>query len=357
VTASAAFGQNERQKNEREVFNPRPSLLALDFSRDGTLVVTGGDAVRVHDLISGEQLNQFAFRATTRTVAFSSQEKRIFAAAGDDGTIRFWRVPEEKPFRVLETRPVMIRSIAFSPAGTLLASGGNGEYRDGQFVPDKPAFGEFTLWNAGTGKIVRTLTFPRFNVGCVAFSRNGKRLALAKNSADRNMASIVEVYEIEPWKHVRSVAFSPGFALSISFLPDGRQILIAGGDCVPMKREGCMTTGKFWLAGPDAKEATELVEPTRHGYFRGAGLTAAGDRFVTGTVKANLERRGTSVAVMQMRDTKTGKPIWSHAGEGYDIYGAKLFPDGKRAACCIGSEILILDAETGELVRTIEAGK
>lgn len=346
-------------QNVGEDYNPQPEALALDFSRDGSIVVTGGDAVRVHDIISGEKLCDIASVRTIRAVPFSPRENRVFTAVGDDGTIRFWRVPEKKPFRVLVRDSAMATALVFSPDGNLLASGTWGEYINGKLVPDMTASGDFTLWNTETGNTVRTLTFPGFHVGCVAFSRDGKLVAFAKNSTDKDVSSNVDVYDVEPWKHIRSIAFSPGFANAISFMRDGREILIAGGVCVPINPKSCRVIGKLWSARPDAPEATELVDPVPYEYFREASLTADGDRFVTGTMKLTPRPGGgaTSAPEVQMRETKTGRLIWSLVGKGNGVYGAKISPDGKLVGCCIGSKLLIVDSATGDLVRSIALGE
>ncbi|MGI9457502.1 MAG: WD40 repeat domain-containing protein, partial [Aeoliella sp.] len=333
-------------------------LLSLDFARDGSSLVTGGDSVRVYGMESGELLMQAHPPKITRTVAFSPTEKDLFAAAGDDGAIRLWHVDNAEPTRVLKGHSGMVLDLAFSPDNKLLASGGT------QYVGGRRALGELRLWDTESGKLLHSLDFADAGVQGVSFSRDGGRLAFCKNSAIDDVPSTVNVYNVENWELVHSVPFSPGFAQTVLFTTDGSRLIVTGGYCVPLSPTSCRPTGKIWFAELSTSEPAKLLETSASDYFRSASLTSEGEFFATGTARHHyqLDTLGkivgqSLVAEIQLRKTDTGKIVWSQEGEIGDPYGVTISRDGEHVACCSGSKVLIFDASSGRQERAITVGE
>lgn len=328
-------------------------LLALGFSRDGSMLVSGGDSVRVHDLGSGEMLHEARVSGLTRAVAFSPSEKDVFVSAGDDAIVRFWRLKWNRPFRTLKEHKSGVLGLAFSPDGKYLATAAGGTENG------KWARGEVRLWDTESGEIVRKEDFRGAGASCVAFSRDGKLLAFSKSSNEprEDAGSSLELFEVATWKPLRSIPYSPGFANSLAFLPDGKQLIVAGAVPIP-NRAGSMPTGKFWIARTDG-QLDEMDALDGRGYFTSAAPVGEGERFVTGTATLVWVDDGTDqrlIPDLQMRETKTGKLIWSRTDEDGDVmYGASVSPDGRLIACCTRGLVLVFDGG-GKLVRGIGIG-
>ena len=146
---------------------------AVAFSPDGQLLATGGwiSAIHLWDVQTGRLLKTLPEKYGVETLAFSPRGRFLASGGGfKDPTIRLWHVPTgEKRFTLTghaknrnSGHTSDVYSVAFSPDGTLLASGGIDGLR---------------LWNPSTGRGLVTLTANRSSVSVVAFSSDGRTLA------------------------------------------------------------------------------------------------------------------------------------------------------------------------------------
>src|SRR5262249_54614695 len=136
-------------------------------------------------------------------------------------TVRVWEVVTGEVALTLRGHANTVRSVAYSPDGGRLASGGS----DGQVI----------LWDPRTGD--KVCSFPGLALGvcCVAFSPDGQSIAaagLGSNVPDQ--AGEVRTWEVATGKQLLSFTQRLS-AWSVAFSPDGRQIASAGFDTVTVR--------------------------------------------------------------------------------------------------------------------------
>ncbi|HEY9606173.1 MAG TPA: serine/threonine-protein kinase [Allocoleopsis sp.] len=143
-----------------------------------------------------------------RAIAISP-DGQLIASGSEDNTIKVWNLRTGKLLRTLTGHSGGIRSVAISPDGKLLASGGD----------DKT----IKLWNLETGKLLRTLTGHSDIVESVTISPDGKLLASGSND------KTVKLWNLQTGQEIRTLTGFSYFVVSVAISPDG-QTLVSGAD-------------------------------------------------------------------------------------------------------------------------------
>ncbi|VTT97734.1 wd40 repeat-containing protein : WD40 repeat-containing protein OS=Nostoc sp. (strain ATCC 29411 / PCC 7524) GN=Nos7524_0419 PE=4 SV=1: FecR: WD40 [Gemmataceae bacterium] len=106
-------------------------------------------------------------RKAVTAMAFTRDGR--YMAAGTNGAVQVWDVPERKLVRTIEGFERSVSALAFSPDGALVAAG----MGDGQAW----------VWSAATGRRVQVIETGERGVRSLVFSPDGKSLAAATSRA------------------------------------------------------------------------------------------------------------------------------------------------------------------------------
>jgi WD40 repeat protein/uncharacterized caspase-like protein len=138
--------------------------LSVAFSRDGKILATGAQLVKLWDVASGNEIRTIRVTESNapmeRPIAFS-YDGSVLATGG--GGVKLWDVATGKALRTLTGDA---RALSFSPDQKTLAGA------DGT---------EIKLWNVATGQELKTLAGSQLGVDSVAFSVDGKLLAVGNS--------------------------------------------------------------------------------------------------------------------------------------------------------------------------------
>jgi WD40 repeat protein len=230
------------------------------------------------------------------------------------GTVRFWL-----------GRP--ISSIVFSPDGqtvTAVAAGYSAT------VP---------IWDANTGKLVRTLPGPRdalpddFGIRQVAFAPEGERLAAACDDGT------IRIWQLDTGNTIRTLRGHRGFVDSVSFAPDGRTLASSGED----------TTLRLWNLST-GEELRQFSSPRHFG--GGPKFTPDGSKLVSGWAARGNEGADLGFFI-RVYDVATGKETLQFPKEGWfpsNYFGS----DGRTIASMNGQRIIrFWSITTGKEVRQV----
>lgn len=183
-------------------------MTDIKFSHDGTrLVVSGHTGVWVYDAHTGDEAFQLVeTNDTVRTIAFSPDGSKI-ASGGLGPDIRLWELGTGGHLTIPSSQTHGFTAFDFSPDGSMLASGGKK--------------GTLKLWETATGQELADFTVGQASIEVLVFSPDGRTLASC--SGDR-----ISLWDIAT--NTRRATFK-GHKAKISalvFSPDG-QLLASGG--------------------------------------------------------------------------------------------------------------------------------
>jgi len=298
---------------------PRISgLYDIAFLADGNFATAGQDGTaRVWDPVSGQQFLTLAGpTSTVISVAGSPDGKRI-ATGGYDGSLRVWNAAPGRELLTIPGHAGIVWNVAFSPDGSHLASAS--------------VDGFIRLWNSETGELL--LTIPRGSSPCdgftgLAFSADGSHIAAGC------VDGMITVWDSRTGEILTSLNGHTNMVVGLAFAPDGKRLASASWD----------GTAKVWdLASGD--EITTLRGHASQALISNIIFSPDGATVFSGVAEDKFAYQW---------DATTGQVVKTFSGEGKEIYGVALSPDGSLlAAGNQDGNISLFAVESGEKLRVL----
>jgi Tol biopolymer transport system component len=135
---------------------------------------------------------------------------RHVVSGGDDALVKVWDADTGKEVRTFKGHEARISGVAWSPDGKRIAAGGH----------DRTV----RVWDALTGDEVAVLRGHTGTVYRVAWDPTSRRVVSA--SADRSL----RVWDVDSRQAFLTIADQPGDIMGAVFSPDGRRLATAGAD-------------------------------------------------------------------------------------------------------------------------------
>jgi WD40 repeat protein len=213
VSASAdgtAKVWNANNGNLVATLKPGGKVTCARFSPDNRYVVTTSkDAAHVWSIPAGTMIAAFkGHAARVWTADFSPDSNRI-ATGSEDGTVKIWKLSSKKEILTIQvTDKGSVNDVAYHPKENKLAAGVRGNI--------------LGIWDAASGRQIRSFSGHSQAISCVTFNKNGKQLA----STDRSGKAII-------WNADRgsSMKTLSGHSFhAVCFSPDGSALLTGNGN-------------------------------------------------------------------------------------------------------------------------------
>jgi WD40 repeat protein len=187
------------------------SIFSVAPDPSGRWLASGQDlSLAVWDLASCREVFWEKETSWVWSVAFSP-DGRLLASSGSDGPASRVRLRETGSWRVVRdlVQPGHINAAAFSPDGSILATGAQG--------------GRVRVWDVSTGACRRTMTFVQPAIERVAFSPDGRRLAVAAGRT-------VQLWDPSTGERLLTFRDVVPNVYAVVFSPDGTRLAAGGGN-------------------------------------------------------------------------------------------------------------------------------
>jgi eukaryotic-like serine/threonine-protein kinase len=325
----------DSQKARSRVFDAQTGQLVMNipgasgqlaFSPDHKLLAMKSGGMRIWDLETGDEVNHIKGFDYDYILAFSSDSTRLIG--GSQGTVQVWDVKVEQ----LSVQKLALRDVYRS-------AGGGGFNTPAVISPDFSRVAGIShdtvkVFDVKSGRELHTLQGHMNSVYCVAFSPDGKRLASGDGyrggaSFDaEGVIGVAKVWDVDNGRLLYTMDGHDGTVLHVVFSPDGQRLASVTQKMV-----------KLW----DTRTGRE----TR-------SIPVPEDRLPSGYTSLAFSPDGKRLAfAARTWDAETGRPIVT-LKRGFD--GIAFTPDGRRLLSHAGTGVDMLDAETGELLFTVNAG-
>ena len=298
-------------------------VTEIAYSPDGRRIAAATrEDIWMYDARSGVTLKLLTGHTdSVLTVAFSPSGNTL-ASGGSDGTVRGWNVRSGTLFETITAHGRSVRSVRFSPDGSTLASAG----------ADKL----IRLWDVWNGELRRTFVGHSGSLDTVAFSPDGLTLASGSRGGE------VMLWDVKTGKKIHTLEGHEQPVRSVAFSPDGLTLASAGEPHSVHPRFSPKGRIKLW----DTRSGEQVRALEGHSHTVGCvAFSPDGRTLASGG--------GWPDDTIRMWNTRTGEEDRILEGHTGGVRSIAFSPDGGRLASASLGSIRLWDTRTGEQLRTL----
>ncbi|HEX4947343.1 MAG TPA: AAA-like domain-containing protein [Blastocatellia bacterium] len=290
-------------------------VYSIAFSPDGKRLAAANydNNIKIYDVASGQLLKALAHETQVLTVAYSPDNQFLATGCLDNSEAILWDARTGRRLKSFQGHHGTVWSIAFSPNGKTLATSGDD--------------GVAKLWDVATGREIASLRGHGYLIATLAFSPDGT--TLATGGWDKQ----VKLWPTTPQQDEEVIKGHNNWIRALAFAPDGKTLATASDD----------HTVKLW----DAHRQQELQTLKGHTSKINCLAYAPNGRWIA---------TGSDDNTVKIWEAQTGREVRSFSAN--RVQNVVFSPDSQRLAVAgFGAFGKVWDVATGQVVYDLKGFK
>ncbi len=352
-------------KAHHELIGPGNQVRGVAFSPDGSQVASNSfDQTMIWDAMTGKLIDSLERRGHGWGVAFSPDGRLIastcFGEEGENTAVMIWDATTHQLIRTIR-HPDGFKLLSFSPDCTQLAATEDSD--------------NVTVIEVATGKVLQVLPGHTGGSHLVAYSRDGRYLAVACGDVISENQGAVKIWDVLAWRLLRTLKGHTKIVWGVAYSPDGRRVASASFDHKvklwdPSTGQEALTlhghtdTVTVVAYSPDGQRLASASEDGTIRIWDGSPITEPSARELLSLEGHTDEVRAVAYSpdgrliasagddmIIRLWDGESGRSIRLLRGHAHPIRGLAFSPDGRRIASGDASgRIQVWELDTGSVV-------